>query len=66
LIETLVERIDGLEMVCVGNAEDGISLAESKLPDVILMDINLPGMSGLEALKLLRRNGKTKTFRLSR
>ncbi len=62
LIETLVERIDGLEMVCVGNAEDGLGLAESKLPDVILMDINLPGMSGLEALKLLRRNGKTKNI----
>jgi CheY-like chemotaxis protein len=32
----------------------GIALARAHLPDVILMDINLPGISGLQALKILR------------
>ena len=36
------------------NGLDGIDLARTSLPDVILMDINLPGISGLEAMKLLR------------
>ncbi len=62
LIEILVDRINGLELICAGNAEDGIELAKSKMPDVILMDINLPGMSGLEALKLLRQNAGTENI----
>jgi PAS domain S-box-containing protein len=62
LIETLADRIDGFELICAGNAEDGLGLAESKVPDVILMDINLPGMSGIEALKRLRQNGKTENI----
>jgi CheY-like chemotaxis protein len=44
-------------------AEDGvrgIALARTHLPDVILMDINLPGISGLQALALLREDPLTK------
>jgi two-component system cell cycle response regulator DivK len=37
-----------------GTAEDGIRLASERLPDLILMDIHLPGMSGIDALKVLR------------
>ncbi len=33
------------------NAEDGLALAEQKKPDLVLLDINLPGMDGLDALK---------------
>jgi two-component system cell cycle response regulator DivK len=37
-----------------GTAEDGIRLASERLPDLILMDIHLPGMNGIDALKALR------------
>jgi CheY-like chemotaxis protein len=40
----------------------GISLAREHLPDVILMDINLPGMSGIEALKILLVDPATKNI----
>ncbi len=56
LIKMLIETIDGLELICAGNAEDGLKMAESHKPDVIMMDINLPGMDGFEALKRLRAN----------
>jgi CheY-like chemotaxis protein len=37
----------------------GIALARAHLPDVILMDINLPGISGSQALKILREDPAT-------
>jgi len=37
----------------------GIQMARASLPDVILMDINLPGISGIEALKILREDSLT-------
>jgi CheY-like chemotaxis protein len=37
----------------------GIALARAHLPDVILMDINLPGISGIEALNILREDPAT-------
>ena len=41
----------GYETHTAANAEDGLALAEQKKPDLILLDINLPGMDGLDALK---------------
>ena len=46
------------------NGDRGIELARTALPDVILMDINLPGISGFEALKILR--AQTRPRRTSR
>lgn len=40
--------------VAVDNAEEGIELAQSHLPKVILMDVNLPGMDGVTATAHLR------------
>ncbi|MBB3188223.1 hybrid sensor histidine kinase/response regulator [Microbacter margulisiae] len=55
-----------LEDSCVViEAEDGISgveLAKQHVPHIILMDIALPGMSGIEALHILRKNQKTKNI----
>jgi two-component system cell cycle response regulator DivK len=44
------------------NAEDGIRLAQECLPALILMDIRLPGMSGIEALHHLRENVSTRAI----
>ena len=37
------------------NAEDALANIPQNLPDVVLMDINLPGMSGIECVPRLRR-----------
>ena len=42
---------DGIELATVPTAEMGIELVRSRRPDVVIMDINLPGMSGLDALE---------------
>ncbi len=42
-----------------GTAEDGIRMAQERVPDLVLMDIQLPGMNGMEALKVLRADPKT-------
>lgn len=41
------------------NATDGLALAAAELPDLILMDIQLPDMSGIDALRLLRADART-------
>src|SRR5439155_23321255 len=49
-----VLQVKGFSTLEAGTAEDGIKLARESKPDLILMDIHLPGMSGIEALKVLR------------
>jgi PAS domain S-box-containing protein len=50
---------EGLDLIIAPSAEIGIELALAQKPDVIVMDINLPGMSGLEALTRLRADPAT-------
>ncbi len=54
LVEHIIENHTQLRMRSARDGNQGIALARTHLPDVILMDINLPGMSGIEALKMLR------------
>ena len=55
-----VLQVKGFATVEAGSAEDGIKLAAQRKPDLILMDIQLPGMNGIEALKVLRADPETK------
>ncbi len=59
LIEQLIARRPDLRLLTAQNGTDGINLAHGYLPDVILMDINLPGISGIEAMKLIRKDPAT-------
>jgi signal transduction histidine kinase/ActR/RegA family two-component response regulator len=59
LVEQLIARRPDLRLLTAQNGKDGISLAQGYMPDVILMDINLPGMSGLEAMKIISKDPKT-------
>ena len=49
----------GFTIVTATNAEDGLALARSKIPQLILMDIQLPGMDGVTALTHLRSDAAT-------
>jgi len=53
-MKDLVQSLDDIEIVTTSTAEQGVEFARERLPQVIIMDINLPGMSGLDALRLLR------------
>ena len=57
-----VLQVKGFSTIEAGTAEDGIRLAGERKPDLILMDIQLPGMNGIEALKVLRADPKTATI----
>jgi signal transduction histidine kinase/ActR/RegA family two-component response regulator len=59
LIKQLVARRPNLRLLCTTDATRGIASARANLPDVILMDINLPGMSGIDAMKMLRADPST-------
>ena len=51
---------DGFEVVTAANAKDGLAIAQAERPDLVVMDIRLPGMDGLEALsRLLDKSPKT-------
>jgi two-component system cell cycle response regulator DivK len=54
-----VLQVKGYSTLEAGTAEDGIRLAHERKPDLILMDIHLPGISGIEALKILRSDAAT-------
>ncbi|MHB1374163.1 MAG: ATP-binding protein [Thauera sp.] len=59
LMSDVFEEIGGCELNCVPSAELGIELASSAPPHLILMDIDLPGMSGFQAQRILARNPLT-------
>ena len=59
LVEEIVSRLPNLRLMTAVNGTLGISLAHDFCPDVILMDINLPGISGIEAMKMLLVDPKT-------
>jgi CheY-like chemotaxis protein len=53
LVEQIIARCPDLRMMTAVNGTIGIELARATQPTVILMDINLPGISGIKALKIL-------------
>ena len=59
LVEQIIAGIPQVRMLSARDGNLGIALACAHLPDVILMDINLPGISGIEALKILRSSPAT-------
>jgi len=55
-LKGLLER-RGIEVSVVGNGEDGVRVAGEIQPDVVLLDLQMPGMSGLDVLQRLRETG---------
>jgi two-component system cell cycle response regulator DivK len=54
-----VLQFQGYEVAEAETAEDGLRMVQERRPDLILMDIHLPGMDGIEALKRLRADPST-------
>ena len=59
LVERLIDRRTDIKLLKAVDGLQGIALARASLPDVILMDINLPGISGIDALKVLQEDAST-------
>ena len=59
LVEQLIARRPDLRLLTAVNGTLGIEVARTSQPTMILMDINLPGISGVEALKVLRGDPAT-------
>jgi two-component system cell cycle response regulator DivK len=57
-----VLQFKGFEVAEATNAEEGLELAQSRQPALILMDIQLPGMDGITALKHLRNDDQTRNI----
>lgn len=60
LVEEIVEGLPHIRMISARDSERGLALAKEHLPDIILMDINLPGVGGLETMILIRKYSTTK------
>jgi CheY-like chemotaxis protein len=59
LIESLIGRRSDLQLITALNGHKGSEIAGSHQPDVVLMDTDLPDLSGLNFLKILRENPLT-------
>jgi DNA-binding response OmpR family regulator len=48
---------EGYQVTVAPNAEEGLTIATSQAPDLIILDVRLPGMDGFEMLRRLRATG---------
>lgn len=58
IYRTILEH-NGIEVVEAEDGENGIRLAREQLPDLILMDVSIPGIDGWEATRILKGDEKT-------
>jgi CheY-like chemotaxis protein len=59
LVEQIILDYPNITMLTASDGNMGIALARAHIPDVILLDINLPGISGFDALKILQNDLST-------
>ena len=61
-LTTFLVESAGHTVLCAEDAETGITVAREQRPDLILMDIQLPGMDGLQATALLKQDTATRAI----
>jgi CheY-like chemotaxis protein len=59
LVEDLIARRPDIRLLTATDGYQGVETARSSLPDLILMDINLPGISGIQVLRILSEDRST-------
>jgi len=59
LVEDLIARRPDIRLLSASDGNGCIEIARASMPDVILMDINLPGISGIKAMRILAEDPKT-------
>jgi CheY-like chemotaxis protein len=59
LVQLIIARHPDMQLLTAMNGNSGIEIACASLPDVIMMDINLPDINGYEALKILHSDPDT-------
>lgn len=59
LLKMILER-SGYDVVTVGNGEEGLKTVSELKPDLILLDIMMPGIDGMQVLRSLKANSSTK------
>lgn len=62
LVANILKRIPDIVLITATNGHEGLTTAADLLPDLILLDINLPGMSGIEICTALNNNQNTKNI----
>ena len=55
---------EGYPVICVTNGEDALALAETTSPDLIVLDLMLPGIDGLEVCRKVRERGKAQAAKI--
>lgn len=63
-LTVLLLQREGHEILEASDAEEGIGLARAQLPQLILMDVQLPGMDGLAATRLLKGDPATRKIKI--
>ena len=61
VLTQLLER-NGHQVLASADAEDGIAVCKREMPDLVLMDVILPGMNGFQATRALSRDEATKAI----
>ena len=61
VLTQLLER-NGHDVLATGNAEDGLEVCRTQQPDLVLMDVILPGMNGFQATRALARDDQTRSI----
>lgn len=63
-LEVFLLQREGHDVLQATDAEEGMRIARTQLPDLILMDVQLPGMDGLTATRLLKADAATRDIRI--
>lgn len=62
LIKKIISMREDLLLMTAGTAEEGLALVKEHRPDLVLLDLNLPGMNGFEALQILKADEQTENI----